>query len=109
MTKILDTRQPAVMRAGRLLPKLPTMHRAGAVVGVQAVEGAHKPGLTGLGVSVFTILPTLANDGFFTGTLTCQGDYADCETWQGQPRGAGCPKAGLHSDLSSGQRICKQT
>jgi len=28
----------------------------------------------GLGVSVFTILPTLANDGFFTGTLTCQHD-----------------------------------
>ena len=28
----------------------------------------------GLGVSVFTILPTLANDGFFTGTLTCQPD-----------------------------------
>ena len=28
----------------------------------------------GLGVSVFTILPTLANDGFFTGTLTCQRD-----------------------------------
>lgn len=25
----------------------------------------------GLGVSAFTILPTLANDGFFTGTLTC--------------------------------------
>ena len=44
----------------------------------QIVAGAgtgELAGVTGgLGVSVFTILPTLANDGFFTGTLTCQPD-----------------------------------
>jgi hypothetical protein len=43
----------------------------------QIVPGTGMKGLAGvtggLGVSVFTILPTLENDGFFTGTLTCQG------------------------------------